>query len=65
MLVAYVPLYFQIENTLFSYNPIFKTKAVLLILALGNSFQEPVFVRNLLTEQGAFRQSNSTPRNLR
>lgn len=41
MLVAYVPLYFQIENTLFPYNPIFQTKAVLFISTLGNTFQEP------------------------
>lgn len=35
-----VPLYFQIENTLFPYNSTFKIK-VLLILDLGNIFREP------------------------
>lgn len=41
MFVANVLLYFQIQNSLPPYNPTFKTKAVLIILALGNNFQEP------------------------
>lgn len=36
-----VPLYFQIEDTLFPYNPTFKMMVVLLILDLGDIFREP------------------------